>query len=322
VRSDEAAHLPFRRAAQLAAFAKIVDEVGIADGAPPERGRWHLRASAECFDLGEDVGRTDLLRRFHMPVGSRNYPTAQVGNFGLACSGSLWDFSDMADADDLRGRRLYDRLMELKPDDVLEGEWAKDAGVNRGFFTDLKKATGGAPRSDTLRKLLKHIGRTEADLYGSAAVVPVADQPVVRSVDAGEMVSIARLDLSLPMGPGAIVDDFVEEEPLAFDLAYVQSFSRTPPHRLRLAGGAGDSMFPTLVANDLVWIDTTQNQLLHADRIYAASINGGAAIKRLRPVAGGARIRVISDNKTVEPYEVDAGDVVIWGRVIRFARDL
>jgi phage repressor protein C with HTH and peptisase S24 domain len=81
-------------------------------------------------------------------------------------------------------------------------------------------------------------------------------------------------------------------------------------------------MFPTLVSNDLVWIDTTQNELVHSDRIYAASINGGAAIKRLRPIAGGQRVLVISDNKAIDPYEVEAADVQIWGRVIRFARDL
>jgi phage repressor protein C with HTH and peptisase S24 domain len=149
-----------------------------------------------------------------------------------------------------------------------------------------------------------------------------SDQPVMRSVDAGETAEIIRLDLSLPMGPGATVEDYVEHEPLRFDLAYIQSFTRTPMHRLRIAMGVGDSMFPTLVSNDLVWIDTTQNQLVHADRIYAASINGGAAIKRLRPIAGGARVLVISDNKAIDAYEVDANEVKIWGRVIRFARDL
>jgi len=178
--------------------------------------------------------------------------------------------------------------------------------------------------TDWIDKAAAALEVTPSEIIGEmpGALAPMADQPIARSADAGEMVEIARLDLSLPMGPGATVDDFVEEEPLSFDLAYVRTFTRTPPHRLKLAGGAGDSMFPTLVANDLVWIDTTQNQLLHADRIYAASINGGAAIKRLRPVAGGSRILVISDNKTVDAYEVDAGDVVIWGRVIRFARDL
>ena len=163
---------------------------------------------------------------------------------------------------------------------------------------------------------------TPADIISEGVSLVVPEQPVVKSVDGGEVVEITRLDLSLPMGPGATVDDYVEEEPIAFDLGYLRSFTRTPPHRLRLAAGAGDSMLPTLLPNDLVWIDTTQNQLLHADRIYAASINGGAAIKRLRPVAGGTKVLVISDNKTIDPYEVDATDVIIWGRVIRFARDL
>lgn len=150
----------------------------------------------------------------------------------------------------------------------------------------------------------------------------VPDQALTKSVDGGETAPLSRLDLSLPMGPGATVDDYVEEEAVEFDLGYLRAITRTPVHRLRLARGVGDSMFPTLQTSDEVLIDTTQNQLVHSDRVYAASINGGAAIKRLRPIEGGARILVISDNKTIEPYAVDASEVAIWGRVIRFARDL
>lgn len=212
---------------------------------------------------------------------------------------------------------------------VINGDVRFDLSFADGFARVLDVST-----SEILRRVGLNIpeqSEREADVgtNSSPAAVPTPrvphvtpDQPMARSVDGGEVALIPRLDLSLPMGPGATVDDYVEEEPVAFDLGYLRTFTRTPPHRLRLAAGAGDSMFPTLVPNDLVWIDTTQNQLLHADRIYAASINGGAAIKRLRPVAGGERVLVISDNKTIEPYEVDANDVVIWGRVIRFARDL
>ena len=194
-------------------------------------------------------------------------------------------------------------------------ELADAIGIDQNKVTKVK----GGERRFTAGEVL-----SAREWLGGLNALPakLPDQPPTRSIDAGEIVEITRLDLSLPMGPGATVDDFVEGEPLQFDLGYVRTFSRTPPHRLRLADGAGDSMFPTLVPNDLVWIDTTQNQLLHADRIYAASINGGAAIKRLRPVAGGARVLVVSDNKTVDAYEVDKADVVIWGRVIRFARDL
>jgi transcriptional regulator with XRE-family HTH domain len=201
--------------------------------------------------------------------------------------------------------------------------FAEKLGVQQSYVSKWE-ADRVEPNGDSIAAMAKLAGCSFEEFKSSrlAGQAIAADQPVARSVDAGETFQIARLDLSLPMGPGATVDDYVEEEALSFDAGYVRSFTRTPPHRLRLASGAGDSMFPTLVPNDLVWIDTTQNQLLHSDRIYAASINGGATIKRLRPTAGGKRIVVISDNKTIEPYEVDAADVVIWGRVIRFARDL
>lgn len=206
---------------------------------------------------------------------------------------------------------------------LSQTELATRVGTSLNMLGKLERGDRSL-NSNWLTKLAEALDVKPHEILEQDAIppAPVADRQPTRSVAAGETVEIARLDLSLPMGPGATVDDFVEEEPLQFDLAYVRSFTRTPPTRLRLAGGAGDSMFPTLVANDLVWIDTTQNQLLHSDRIYVASINGGAAIKRLRPVAGGKRILVISDNKMVEPYEVDADEVVIWGRVIRFARDL
>jgi phage repressor protein C with HTH and peptisase S24 domain len=175
---------------------------------------------------------------------------------------------------------------------------------------------------EPLAKLLKlSEDESKAPNFGGYIGTP-ADQAPTRSTDAGETAQLLRLDLSLPMGPGATVDEYIEEEPVEFDLGYLRAITRTPVHRLRLARGVGDSMFPTLQSSDEVLLDTTQNQLLHSDRIYAASINGGAAIKRLRPIEGGKRILVISDNKTIDPYPVDAREVVIWGRVIRFARDL
>lgn len=170
-------------------------------------------------------------------------------------------------------------------------------------------------QQDEMEPLARLLGMTDEQARSP-------DQLPTRSVDGGETAQLLRLDLTLPMGPGATVDDYVEEEPVEFDLGYLRAITRTPVHRLRLARGVGDSMLPTLQSSDEVLIDTTQNQLLHSDRIYAASINGGAAIKRLRPIEGGKRILIISDNKTIEPYPVDAHEVAIWGRVIRFARDL
>jgi phage repressor protein C with HTH and peptisase S24 domain len=80
-------------------------------------------------------------------------------------------------------------------------------------------------------------------------------------------------------------------------------------------------MFPTLNSNDLVWIDSTQTNLNQQDRVWAVSINGAAAIKRLRSLKEG-RVLVISDNPAIDNYDVGRDEIMIGGRVIRFARDL
>lgn len=262
-------------------------------------------------------------------------PSSQKGRIcpNLSAASELWDATYMSDeaATPLQTavRRAIARADRAR--DFYDARLQERFGSKGKVLYDIDRGKSKRPAVETLQAIEEVMGLSSGELVsiaypslsaGNAAAAVQPDQPIVRSVDAGEVASITRLDLSLPMGPGATVDDYVEEEPIAFDLGYLRSFTRTPPHRLRLAAGAGDSMLPTLLPNDLVWIDTTQNQLLHADRIYAASINGGAAIKRLRPVAGGSKVLVISDNKTIDAYEVDAADVVIWGRVIRFARDI
>lgn len=159
-----------------------------------------------------------------------------------------------------------------------------------------------------------------SDCEGGAGKI-AADIPPTRTAGAGETAEIIRLDLSLPMGQGATVDDYIEEEPVIFDLGYIRGFTRTAPSRLRLARGVGDSMMPTLLPGDAVWIDSTQRQLNQSDKVWAVSINGGAAIKRLRPLREG-KVLVISDNKTIGDYEVDAEEIMIGGRVVRFERDI
>lgn len=151
---------------------------------------------------------------------------------------------------------------------------------------------------------------------------PTPDIPPTRSAFRDdETVEIAQIDLSFAMGPGREIDDYIEQEPVKFDLGFVRSITRTPPSRLRLARGVGDSMFPTLQNNDRVMIDTTQRTLNLSDRVWAVSLYGAAAIKRLRTI-GPNRVLVISDNVAVPDQEVDAEDLMIAGRVIWFARDL
>jgi len=153
----------------------------------------------------------------------------------------------------------------------------------------------------------------------SEIVAPPILPPVSAAAD--DVVELIRLDLSLAMGDGTNIDDYIEEEPVKFDLGYLRAITRTPPHRIRLARGVGDSMFPTLQSSDEVMIDTTSTVLNLNDRVWAIAMYGAGAIKRLRAI-GPQRVLVMSDNPAVPDQEVDAADLMIFGRVFRLAREL
>lgn len=253
----------------------------------------------------------------------------QVGNFILSPRRSAWDLSDMTGKKTLRGNELLDALMRLKPADLAPTTWAIESGLNRSFFSNLKDSDS-APRTDTLRKVLGYIGATEADLYEAAEGSSLTatyrriqsrnSRGLAASSDS-EVVQIQKLDLSLSMGPGTLIDGYVESELVSFDLGFVRQFSRAPSDRLRIVTGVGDSMEPTLFRNDLIVIDTNDRRLSKQDGIYWINLYGAAGIKRLRAI-GPNRILVKSDNPIHDDQEVDADDLRIEGRAIWTTRGL
>ena len=153
---------------------------------------------------------------------------------------------------------------------------------------------------------------------GISTEQPVSTNSDVRNKDT---VTIQQLDLSISMGPGTLIEGFVESEPVVFDLAFIRAITRSPSERLRLVTGIGDSMFPTLNWGDAILIDTSDRQLARQDGIYWINLFGAAGIKRLRTVGKG-RILVKSDNPAVDDQEVNAEDLLIEGRAIWVARGL
>ena len=151
--------------------------------------------------------------------------------------------------------------------------------------------------------------------------VGAAASAVLPTIVADDVVQIQKLDLSLSMGPGTLIEDWVESQPVTFDLAFIQAITRTPSNRLKLVTGIGDSMYPTLNGGDVILIDTTERQLARQDGVYWIDVYGAAGLKRLRNV-GKRRVLVISDNPNVPDMEVDAGDIRIQGRAIWLARGI
>lgn len=112
--------------------------------------------------------------------------------------------------------------------------------------------------------------------------------------DAGPA-QLNRVNLELAMGDGSNLEDWYEEEQVDFDRGWLRSITSTPADRLIVGRGVGDSMEPTIGSHDDVMINLDENRLTKLDGIYALTIEGAGAIKRLMP-AGDNMIEVLSDN--------------------------
>ncbi|OHT19936.1 S24 family peptidase [Edaphosphingomonas haloaromaticamans] len=219
-----------------------------------------------------------------------------------------------------RARDHYDKLIQGR------------LGTTGKPIYDVQRGKIERPGVKTLRAMADVLGQpmdlfTRAaqgeDVYpawGRASAERHPDQMPTRSAHASDgAVALKQIDLSFSMGPGSNIDDYVEEGTLDFDANLLRSITRSPAERLYVAKGDGDSMFPTLINDDMVIFDTLQRQLNLQDRIWACSIHGAGAIKRLRSVGKG-RVLVISDNPAVDNQEVQAEDLFIVGRVIWVGR--
>lgn len=132
-------------------------------------------------------------------------------------------------------------------------------------------------------------------------------------------VPLRHIDMSLAMGEGRTIEDYYEEGAFEFDASLLRQLSRSPPHRLVVGHGIGDSMVPTIHDDAMVIFDTTQTVLNTDDKIWAISLFGAGSIKRLQ-VIGRDRVLVVSDNPIVPNKEVSTEDLRILGRVIWSAR--
>lgn len=151
---------------------------------------------------------------------------------------------------------------------------------------------------------------------GEGGEAQAADIPPTRGAADGDgAIALKRINLGFAMGDGTNLDDYVEEEVALFDPNVLRLISPSPAHRLLVADGVGDSMLPTLMDSDMIVIDTMQNHLSKWDRIWAISLHGAGAVKRIG-LAERGKVEIISDNPIVANKVVSIEDVRIIGRVV------
>jgi SOS-response transcriptional repressor LexA len=162
-------------------------------------------------------------------------------------------------ADELRGPALYDALMALKPGDISEYEWAERAGLNRGWFNDIKKAPDASPRTSNINKALAAIGLSIADLYGAGRgnegrIAPAHFNPGELPRDVPVLGTAAGAELKIETDGKSlkIEKTLVEAEPVAY--------VRRPPamernRKIYALYITGSSMEQRFRPGDLVYVD-------------------------------------------------------------------
>ncbi|OGP52709.1 MAG: hypothetical protein A2Y65_07300 [Deltaproteobacteria bacterium RBG_13_52_11] len=128
--------------------------------------------------------------------------------------------------------------------------------------------------------------------------------------------------VALEDGTGMEVKDIEEgaREKYAFRRTWLNSKGNVED--LVLIEVRGDSMDPTITDGDAVLIDCSKKQVV-AGNTYALRTKNVVMVKRLQPI-GDTRIKVMSDNKLYDSYEIDLemGDIEIIGQVIWIGREL
>jgi len=179
---------------------------------------------------------------------------------------------------------------------LMDSEWLKsrkrklgitDAQLGQALCVDRSvankvingKVAFDARKADPVAQLLQVTADEvlfRAGITKSEPHTLVSDHAPTRSADAGETIEVASLDLSLSMGPGTLIEEFIEQEPVRFDTALLRAVTRSPFACLRVIKGIGDSMEPTLRTYDRILIDTSEKMLSRAH-----------GLKRLRPMGEG-----------------------------------
>lgn len=126
--------------------------------------------------------------------------------------------------------------------------------------------------------------------------------------------------VSVSAGHGAANTDHPPAA-LLFTRQFIQETLCTSADMLLLVRVKGDSMYPTLQTGWTVMIDTSKRTI--GEGVYVVRLGDMEVCKRLEARPGGI-IRVISDNKLYEEYEINTNSVGenefdVLGKVVWFA---
>ncbi|MDE1914603.1 MAG: S24 family peptidase [Sphingomonadales bacterium] len=201
------------------------------------------------------------------------------------------------------------RLLDLAGDKgVSLASLSALIGRNPAYLQQFVKK--GSPRKleeGDRAKLARFLGVDEVELGGAKDF-----SSALRRKDGGDWVDVPRLALDASAGPGAVAQ---EEAPFG-QFRYARSWLRgqgLDAKWLSVIAVVGDSMVPTLYDGDEILIDASPRPW--RDGVHVLRLGDALLVKRLvfeRP----GHVRVISDNRSYDRYDLSLADVTIIGRVV------
>ena len=117
-----------------------------------------------------------------------------------------------------------------------------------------------------------------------------------------DFVAIPLVDAEVSAGPGLLAQEEAVKDVVAFDRQWLRGKLGANPEDLSLVTVKGDSMAPTLMDGDTIFVDRQVSEL--RDGIYVFQMEGDLLVKRLQKLPGSL-VSVISDNPRFQTFQVD-----------------
>ncbi|MCB5423939.1 helix-turn-helix transcriptional regulator [Altererythrobacter sp. CC-YST694] len=217
--------------------------------------------------------------------------------------------------------RTGERIAELRNKlGLSQTQLAKQVGLSQATIGKLE--SGISSGSSHLHKIARALGTTAEYLSGETDDPSVGALPVPSAHALAEqldLVEVQEIDLRFGMGATAL-EVPVTKQVRHFSRDWLRQYTSANPEAVYFAQGAGDSMMPTIHDSDLLLIDTSQQNMTLADKIWAVAYCGSGMVKRLRPTPDG--VKILSDNPAVPPEVAHDGELHILGRVVGIVRKM
>ncbi|MCF8473785.1 MAG: hypothetical protein K9G26_03730 [Emcibacter sp.] len=198
-------------------------------------------------------------------------------------------------------------------------------GRNHAYMQQfIKRGVPKCLKDDDMDKIIKHFG-ISMNYFGSPDDFPnpgqeYSDQQVDDFDE--EYIRVNVYDIEAAAGAGAIVENNIIANKLAFKKSWIRSSSNATNNDLAVITVSGDSMNPTLFDGDHILVDMTITSI-KSDGIYVIRNDDMILVKRisLNPVSKLCTIK--SDNGFYESWEgCKPSDLDILGRVIWMGRNI